>query len=196
MRLVINILLVALILGLIWVLISSIREPIAFKRELQRRENAVKDRLMKVRTAQEAYRDMTGAFAGSFDTLINKLENDSFRIISVIGDPDDPDFTGTIEYDTTYRPAFDSMRSVLDLSDLDTLRFVPYSGGAQFQVEADTIEYQNTDVNVVEVGTPYKSFMGRYGDERFQRYDQRYDPNKVIKFGDLNRPNLSGNWEN
>jgi hypothetical protein len=193
MRLVINLILAAIVVGLIWVLISSIREPIAFKAEKEKRERAVIDRLMEIRTTQEFYRDITGRFAPNFDTLNQVLRTGDFKIISVIGDPDDPNFTGVITYDTTYQPAIDTIRALK--INLDSLRYVPYSNGVQFDIAADTTQYQSTTVNVVEVGTRRSNFMGRFSDRRFRRYDQAYDPNSVIKFGNLNAPNLSGNWE-
>ena len=64
-----------------------------------------------------------------------------------------------------------------------------------FNLYADTAEYQQVSVNVIEVGTQYKSFMGPYADPAFARYDNSYDPNKVIKFGDRTTPNTAGNWE-
>ncbi len=193
MRLVINLILAAIVVGLIWVLISSIREPIAFKAEREKRERAVIDRLMSIRTAQEFYRDITGQFASNFDTLNDVLKNGEFQIVSVIGDPDDPDYTGTITYDTTYQPAIDTVRA-LGIN-LDSLRYVPFGRGVTFDIAADTTSYQSTTVNVVEVGTKRSNFMGKFSDPRFKRYDQSYDPNSVIKFGNLNAPNLSGNWE-
>jgi hypothetical protein len=194
MRIIINLVLALIVLGLIWVLISSIREPIAFKAEKEKRERAVVDKLMKIRTAQEAFRNIKGEFAPTFDSLSLVLENDSFAIVSVIGDPDDPNFTGEIVYDTTYVPARDSMRNSLG-SNLDSLRFVPYGAGATFDIQADTISYQSTNVPVVEVGVRRKVFMGPYADPRFARYDNGYDPNSIVKFGNMNAPNLSGNWE-
>jgi len=194
MRIVINLVLALIVVGLIWVLISSIREPIAFKAAKQKREEAVIDRLMKVRMAQEAFRNIKGGFAPDFDSLAYVLRNDSFSIVKVIGDPDDPDYTGEIIYDTTYVPAYDSIRKELGLP-LDSLRYVPYSGGTQFEIQADTITYQKTNVPVVEVGVRREAFMGPYRDPRFARYDADYDPNSVIKFGNMNAPNLSGNWE-
>lgn len=193
MRLAINLILALIVVGLIWVLISSIREPIAFKAEKEKRERAVIDRLMQIRTAQEFYRDVTGTFAPNFDTLTDVLRNGEFTIVSIIGDPDDPNFTGEITYDTTYEPAIDTINSLR--INLDSLRFVPYSKGSIFDIAADTIDYQSTTVNVVEVGTVRSNFMGKFADIRFQRYDQSYDPGSIIKFGNLNAPNLSGNWE-
>jgi hypothetical protein len=193
MRLVINLILAAIVVGLIWVLISSIREPIAFKAERQKREEAVIDKLRMIRQAQEAFRDIKNGFAPTFDSLKKVLRNDSFTLVKVIGDPDDPNFTGEIIYDTSYVLAYDSIHS-LGIR-LDSIEYVPYGQGATFDIAADTITYQNTLVDVVEVGTTRKTYMGRFADPRFARYDQSYDPNSVIKFGDMNKPNLSGNWE-
>lgn len=193
MRIVINLVLAIMILGLIWVLIGSIREPIAFKAEKEKRERAVVDKLMKIRTAQEAYRNITGVFAPSFDTLAQVIKTGKFMIISVIGDPDDPNFTGEIIYDTTYIPALDSIRS-LGIN-VDSLRYVPYGMGESFDIQADTVTFQSTNVPVVEVGVRRTVFMGPFKDPRFARYDNNYDPKSVVKFGNMNAPNMSGNWE-
>lgn len=193
MRLVINLFLVAVIVGLVWLLIQSIREPIAFKAEKDKREQAVIAKLMEIRKAQEAFRDIKGGFAPDFDSLKYVLLNDSFRIVQVYGDPDDPNFTGEIIYDTLKVSARDSIR-VMGIN-LDSLPFVPYGRGERFEIQADTLTYQNTLVNVVEVGVRKKAFMGPWADSRFARYDRGYDPNSVLKFGTMNAPNLSGNWE-
>jgi hypothetical protein len=193
MRLVINLILAAIVLGLVWVLIGSIREPIAFKAEKDKRERAVVDKLIQIRQAQEAFRTIKEGFAPDFDSLSYVLKNDSFMIIKVIGDPDDPNFTGEITYDTSYSSAFDSIQAMN--INLDSLRYVPYSSGTEFDIQADTITYQSTTVEVVEVGVRRKYFMGRYADPRFAKYDNGYDPNSYIKFGNMNAPNLAGNWE-
>ena len=72
---------------------------------------------------------------------------------------------------------------------------MPFSGGTRFEVYADTTRYQQTLVDVVEVKTTYREFMGPFADERFTRYDQSYDPSKTLKFGNRSTPSLSGNWE-
>lgn len=193
MRLLINLILAAAVIGLIWTLISSIQEPIAFKAEKEKRERAVVERLMDVRTAQDLFRSIKGGFSPTFDSLKEVLTNDSFAVVKVIGDPDDPNFTGEIIYDTILSPAIDSIRN-LGIN-LDSLAIVPYGGGVKFEIAADTLTYQKTTVNVVEVGIPRRVFMGKYKDKRFAKYDQSYDPNKPLKFGNMNAPNLSGNWE-
>lgn len=195
MRLIINLILLALVAFFIYLLVQSIREPIAFKAEKDRRETAVVDKLMQIRQAQEIYKscNIDGSFAGSWDTLKTVLRNGRIPFIAVIGDPDDPNFTGTIQYDTTYKAAIDSVRALG--WNLDSLQYIPYGGGKSFNIKADTLSYQKTLVNVVEVGTIRKNFMGKYASPEYRKYDVAYEPNSTIKFGDLNKPNLSGNWE-
>jgi hypothetical protein len=196
MRLVLNIVLLLIAAALAYMLYTSIKEPIAFDSEKNRRKDIVVEKLETIRTAQEMYRDITGVFAPNFDTLVDVLSNGRFTRIAVIGDPDDPNFTGEITYDTSYTNAIDSVRSLG--MNLEKLRYVPQFKDTElteFQIAADTIEYQSTTVAVVEVGTKWNTFMGDYSDARFSKYDQKFSPNNTIKFGDLNKPNLSGNWE-
>ena len=194
MRLIVNLLLIALIGGLGYLLVNSIQEPIKFKAEKDRRQNAVVDKLIIIRQVQEFYRDIKeGEFAPSFDSLVDVLKNGRFRNIRVVGDPDDPNFTGEITYDTSYMPAIDTI-TALGIN-LDSLKYIPFGEGATFDMMSDTLTYQSTLVNVVQVGTPIKTFMGVFGDPRYGKYDNSYKPNNMIKFGDMNKPNLSGNWE-
>ncbi|PSR15193.1 MAG: hypothetical protein DA408_03210 [Bacteroidetes bacterium] len=196
MRLVVNVILLLIAAALAYMLYKGIEEPIAFNNEKLRRKEIVVEKLELIRRAQEMYRDITGSFAPTFDTLTDVLANGQFVRVAVIGDPDDPNFTGTITYDTSYTKAIDSVRTLG--MDLSTLRYVPHFPDTklvEFKIGADTIEYQSTSVAVVEVGTTWGSFMGAYADPRFAKYDRNYSPGKMIKFGDLNKPNLSGNWE-
>ncbi len=194
MRLIVNLVLVAIIAVLIWVLYSSISEPIEFQNERKIRESAVIAKLMEIRQAQEIFRNVSGAgFAPSFDSLKDVLRNGEVQTIKVEGDPDDP-LGEAIVYDTIYEPA---MKFVEEFGiDLDSLEYVPFNNdGIVFEISADTITYQSTLVNVVEVKTSRKYYMGKYADIRFARYDKSYNPNSIIKFGDMTAPNLSGNWE-
>lgn len=199
-RIIINIVLIAIIAALAWMLINSIREPIKFKAELNKREDAVVDRLMKIRDLQDAYRSITGLYANDFDSLFHVLRTDSFMEVAVIGDPDDPDYDGVIRYDTTFKRAIDSLRGMgFNPDSLDYLRFVPFTdppGSVEFDMASDTIIYQKTpNVPVVMVGARYRDFMGPFKDPKYAKYNNNYDPNSLVKFGDLGAPNTSGNWE-
>jgi hypothetical protein len=191
MRIIANIFIVLLIGFLAWLLYSSIQEPIAFGDEKAKREKAVVNKLKKVRKAQEFYKDVTGMYANNFDSLSHVLRTGSFSEVRVTGDPDDP--TAEFELDTFYTPAYDTIEKMG--WNLDSLKYVPYAEGVTFNIEADTIEYQQTKTAVVQVGVKREKFMGKYADPRFSKYDKRYDPTTLLKFGDMTKPSVSGNWE-
>lgn len=195
MRTIINVILVLVILAMIYLLYAGISEPIKFKEEKEKREDAVVQKLMDIREAQEHYRAITGGeFADSFEKLKDTLTYGVFYNLKLdeVENPDDPN-NPIIMRDTTAIPARDSIPK-LGIN-LDSLQYVPYSKGKTFDIAADTLTYQKTLVNVVEVKTKKKTFMGKYADNRYQRYDDFYDPEDYLKFGDMGKPNLSGNWE-
>jgi hypothetical protein len=192
MKNILSIVLVLIIAFLIYSLIQGIKEPIAFQKEKRIRRDAVVGQLEDIRKAQELFRDITGKFADNFDTLKYVLQYDSLEIIKIEGDPDDPsgaEYTKTI----IKKPAIDRVRQLgIELADMEN---IPFSDGKKFFIDADTLTYQSTLVYVCEVGTRWKEFMGPYASRKYAKYDNSYDPDKSIKFGDMNAPNLSGNWD-
>ena len=193
MKLIINLLLVGLVAFLGYALYESIKEPIAFKEERDTRQSAVVDKLIKIREAQKAFSGVVGGgFAPSWDSLRYVLTNDSFRVEQIF-EQTDPDSDEEFYRVVTMVPARDSIARAGIV--LDSLEYVPYSNGMTFLIQADTVTYQKTLVNVVEVGIPTSDFMGKYADRKYKKYDNNYDPNKILKFGDMNRPTLAGNWE-
>ncbi len=192
MKWIINILLLALIAYLAYTLYLNIREPITFQNIKNERESAVVAKLKDIRKAQEVYRAVTGNFAKNFDTLFYVLRNDSIMIENIEGDPDDPENTNFIRT-IIYKSALDSITNLG--VELEGLEIVPYTDNEVFSIDADTMTYQQTLVSVVEVGTRYKTFMGQYGSLAYAKYDNSYDPNNFLKFGNMNAPNLTGNWE-
>lgn len=58
------------VLALVVLCYQSVQAPIRFEREQAVREQAVKRQLTQIRQAQEAYRQATGRYCASIDTLI------------------------------------------------------------------------------------------------------------------------------
>jgi hypothetical protein len=195
-RTIFNGLMFLLILGLGYVLYTQIQEPIAFQRTKEEREKAVINQLIKIKRAQEVYRDITGHYASSFPQLLDTIHNGRFRVVKVFGDPDDPTNLDAVRYDTSYVSARDSVSKMKPPLAYDAnLGLVPFTDKLEFLIFADTVTYQQAVVDVVEVGVPYEAFMGNFADRKFKKYDERYDPKKMIKFGDKTKPLLTGSWE-
>ena len=194
MKLVFNLILVAIVGVLLYALYAGIKEPIEFKNVTEYREQKVIDKLQMIRRAQEAYRDVTGGdFAGTWDTLKQVLTEDDFKIVKIVADPNDPTNEELFRYDTLRRPAIDSI-AALGIR-LDSMEYVPFGDGAKFFIQADTTTFQKVLVNVVEVGANRKVYLGKYADKKYKKYDDTFNPNKTVKFGDMNKPTLAGNWE-
>lgn len=77
-----NFLLTLCVLVLVVIAYLSVDAPMRFEREQARRETAVKQRLVKIRTAEEKYRLRKGVYTGDFAELTRMgLLADSLRFI-------------------------------------------------------------------------------------------------------------------
>jgi type II secretory pathway pseudopilin PulG len=139
MKTVYQILLLVVIVILSYFIYESIMSPIRFNKEKDKRYNKTIERLKDIRTAQLAYRSENNKFTGSFDTLINFVKTGEFRVVRQIGSMDD---SAALAKGLVYRDTI--TLSVLDSIfrkgyPVDSLRYVPYTGGAQFEMGAGDI---------------------------------------------------------
>jgi hypothetical protein len=211
MRRVIQILFVLIIIVLGYLIVESIMEPIRFNQEVKTREQATITRLIDIREAQKAYKDIYKKYTGSFDTLIAFVDTGSFAVVRAIGDIpedwlDEMGFDkarekalkeGVISRETSYVPVLDSLFS----SDfpVDSLRYVPYTDGVTFTMQAGTLlTSSNLTVQVVEAYTLYDDLLNGLDKQLVVNYkDER---NKIVgfegvKFGSMEEGTLTGNWE-
>lgn len=195
---ILNIVLTLMFFGLVYVLVDLIKTPIDFQNQKDIRERAVATQLKKLRTAQQAFRSITGKYAPDFDTLSDVLTNGQFEIVTLIGNADAGE---AVTKNVSYVAAADSMAKLGINTTVDSLSYVPYGNAdAEFKMDAKEIQYQSTTVQVVEVKIPWKDFMGDYGNPKYKKYDSTYNPddpsekNYFLKFGDLNKPTLNANW--
>ena len=86
MKVLVKGILVATIGLLVFLCFKSIQGPIDFNKESQIRNEAVKQRLIDIRTAQVAYREAKGAYTASFDSLINFVKNGKVALLQKHGD--------------------------------------------------------------------------------------------------------------
>ena len=211
MRKAIQVLFVLIIIILGYLIVESIMEPIRFNQSVERRERATINRLIDIREAQKAYKDVYKRYTGSFDTLINFLHNDSFSVIRAIGTiPEEwlEEFgleqarerairEGVITRETTKISVMDSLYGTT--YPVDSLRYVPYTEGVEFDIESSEIlTSSNLKVQVVEVSVHYDDLLKGLDEQLIVNYkDERM---KIVgfegvKFGSLEEGTLTGNWE-
>lgn len=211
MRRVIQILFVLIIIILGYLIVESIMEPIRFNQEVEVREQATIKRLIDIREAQKAYKDIYKRYTASFDTLISFLDTGSFAVVKAIGEIpeewlDELGFEkareralkeGVISRETSRVPVLDSLLGAG--YPIDSLRYVPYTDDVEFTMESSEIlTSSNLLVQVVEVSVLYDDLLNGMDEQLIVNYkDERM---KIVgfegvKFGSLEEGTLTGNWE-
>ncbi len=86
MKVVMRVLLALAIVLLAFLCWKSIQGPIEFNAEVEKRDRAVIQRLVDIRTAQVALRNSKGSYTSSFDTLANFVKNGRIATLVRSGD--------------------------------------------------------------------------------------------------------------
>ena len=211
MRRVIQILFVLIIIVLGYLIVESIMEPIRFNQEVETRELATIDRLIDIRDAQKAYKDVYKKYTGDFDTLIAFVDTGSFTVVKAIGDIpedwlDELGFDkarekalneGVISRENTLVPVLDSLFH--EGFATDSLRFVPFTEGVTFTMASGKLlTSSNLTVQVIEAFCLYDDLLNGMDGQLVVNYkDERM---KIVgfegvKFGSMDEGTLTGNWE-
>lgn len=212
MRTVIQIILAIAILALAYFVYESVMKPIRFNKAKDVRERAAISRLIDIREAQKAYKDINLKYTDSFDTLEYFLENDSFNITKAIGTipeelidelgslakaREEALDRGLIRRETTKISVMDSLFG--KNFDVDSLRLVPYTNGVEFDMKAGEFTTpSDLVVKVVEVSVLFKDLLKGLDPQLVVNYT--YEREKITKFpglkmGSMTEGTLTGNWE-
>jgi hypothetical protein len=198
MKLGIQIALLVGIVALSYLVFNSINSRITFERETARRKAVVVERLKDIRTAQLTYKNIKGTYADNFDSLIDFVRNGKMPIVRQIGDASDSlqVAQGLVIRDTSYINIIDTlfspsqMENRLRIFKLDSIAYIPYSGGEKFAIAAGEIEKNRVKVKVFEVSASYKHiYKGLNAEEHFAKLEEE------LKVGSMTDPSTSGNWE-
>lgn len=188
MKTVINIVLAACVIGLIYVCVGSIMGPINFDKAREQREKQVIARLIDIRKAQLEYRNLhSGAYTASFDTLIAfvktaklpfvrkegvltdaQLENGMTekKAMALInkakqtGNWKEVEKEGLMNFkrDTLWVAVTDTIYG--KGFNPDSMRYVPFGNGAQFEMQTrnDTTQ-SGAPLHLFQAQTPYDTYM-------------------------------------
>lgn len=172
-------------LYLVILLYRSIAEPVRIERIKKQRYTTVIERLEKIKELQLIYRAVHDSFAPTFSELISALQKDTIAILKVIGNPDDT--TTPLEIDTLRVLALDSVLRVLSGTPLDSVRFIPFSRGVEFEMHTGWLTTGMVRVPVLEVKAPDTTFLWDLPAEYVDRAH-------ALILGSLTEATLSGNW--
>lgn len=208
MKTVFQVILVFVIVGLGYLVYDSIMQPIRFNNEQAKRQSAVVDRLKMIRDVQVAYKTIYEKYTGSFDTLITFAKEGNLKLVKSEGSLTDSMLQaglteaeavkqGIIKRDTVLVAVKDSICKNFNP---DSLRYVPFTDKAQFEMGASSITTSSgLVIPVFEAKVANRVYLkGLDNQERINLDDMAEQLGRFpgLKVGSLDEANNNaGNWE-
>lgn len=188
-KIIIEIALLALICGLVYVLYSNIMKPVNFNKEKETRQAVAVQRLKDIRTLQVAFKSVTGKFNSSIDSLKQFYEGGQMEIVMQIGSLDDSlavmnteaikkankklkpeQLTAKLQeaYAAGQKVVFSTVTKVPVRDTLfnnrpdfciDSLKYIPFSGKEPIQMESTIKMVSGVPVPLFEARIPWKSLL-------------------------------------
>ncbi|MFI3259295.1 MAG: hypothetical protein R3Y16_04285 [Rikenellaceae bacterium] len=211
MRKIFQLILAAVIFGLVYLIYVLISTPISFDNDRAQIESKVVERIKDIRLAERAYKSKYSEFTDDFDKLINFVLNDSLEMTRKIVDEDDSLAmanllrSGRKNVESFYVAVIDTVFSPrkLSVADIKNLRYVPTKEGqTEYTLAAGKITTESkVVVPIVECKVPYIQYLDTvaYRQEIINLIDNdvnNYNKYPGIKFGSMEGGNNeAGNWE-
>lgn len=192
---------IPVILVMFWMGFRSINDPIKFENEYKRRAEVVKERLVHLRDAQEAFKSTNKRYTGDLDTLIDFIKNGELILLSKINNTPQllrdslPERElirrGFIIIDTGHISVMDSIFKNVYNFNPDNLYYIPFSNPRQrFEMKASTLLRSGIEVPVFEIVADKNIYLQGLKPDYINQ-------EKVISLqvGSLSEPIKDGNWE-
>lgn len=229
LKIALEVVLAALIVFLVWVTVKSIQKPVEFNNEVAARSQVAIQRLKDIRTLQVAFKSENGRFSPTIDSLKLFYNEGKMNIIMQIGSNDDTiavanteaikkanrrlkpaELTAKLQeaYNNGQKVVFSTVTAIPvkdtlfnnrpDFS-IDSLKYIPFSGGQEVQMEATIKTVSGVQVPLFEARMPYRALCkGLDNQLRINLDAERKDQNKYegLQVGSITAPNNNaGNWE-
>ena len=228
-KIIVEVVLAALICLLVWLTVRSIQKPVEFNKAVAARSQVGIQRLKDIRTLQVAFKSVYGRFSPTVDSLKMFYESGKMDIIMQIGSNDDSLAVANTEaikkanrklkpeqitaklqeaYAAGQKVVFSTVTEIAVRDTLfnnrpdfniDSLAFIPFSGGEKTQMESAVKMVSGVQVPLFEARMPYKALCkGLDNQLRINLDAERKDQNKYegLQVGSITAPNNNaGNWE-
>mgnify|MGYP006873031452 CR=1 FL=1 len=229
LKIVLEVVLAAIIVLLAWLTVKSIQKPVKFNNEVAARSQVAIQRLKDIRTLQVAFKSENGRFSPTMDSLKLFYEEGKMNIVMQIGSNDDSlavvnteaikkanrklkpaELTAKLQeaYEAGQKVVFSTVTAIPvkdtlfmgrpDFS-IDSLKYIPFSGGQEVEMEATIKTVSGVQVPLFEARMPYKALCkGLDNQLRINLDAERRDQNKYegLQVGSVTAPNNNaGNWE-
>ena len=226
-KILLEIVLFLICVALVCLIVRSIMKPVNFNKQKAYRESVAIQRLKDIRTLQVAYKSVNGKFTSTVDSLADFYNNGKMGIVMQVGSLDDSlavahtekvkrssrkkmtgeDFLKLYEAGDknlvfsveTKIPVKDTLFTHRDDFVVDSLKYIPFSGGQTVLMEAIVKTVSGVPVPLFEAKMPYKSLlMGMDNQLRINLDAEKKDQNRYegLQVGSVTAPNNNaGNWE-
>ena len=216
----------AIIVALVYAIVTSILKPVNFNKETARRTEVAVQRLKDIRTLQVAYKSVNNKFCSTVDSLKDFYLNGQMEVIMQVGSQDDSlavahtdavkkanrKITAADLYQMYLAgdknlvfsvankiPVKDTLFRSRDDFNIDSLKYIPFSGKEPVQMEAVTKLVSCVQVPLFEAKMPYRLLLkGLDNQLRINLDAERRDQNRYegLQVGSVTAPNNNaGNWE-
>ena len=216
----------AIIVALVYAIVTSILKPVNFNKETARRTEVAVQRLKDIRTLQVAYKSVNNKFCSTVDSLKDFYLNGQMEVIMQVGSQDDSlavahtdavkkanrkitaadlyqmYLTGdnNLVFSVANKiPVKDTLFNGRDDFNIDSLKYIPFSGKEPVQMEAITKLVSGVQVPLFEARMPYRLLLKgmdnqlRINLDAEKRAQNRYEG---LQVGSISAPNNNaGNWE-
>lgn len=212
------------IIGLLYLIVASVMEPVNFNKAKQQREKVGIERLKDIRDLQVAFKSVYGRYSPTVDSLIDFYHNGNIKVVMQMGSSDDSVAVANTEMVKKrnrkitpeqllelYRqgenlvfkieseiPVRDTLFKNREGFCIDSLAFIPFCGDSIIMA-ADIRKVSGVNVPLFEACMPYKSLLrGLDNQLRINLDAERNDTGRYpgLKVGSIDAPNNNaGNWE-
>lgn len=202
---------------LLWVLIGflgyqtfmSVYKPIQFNQEKDKRYAQVIERLIDIRDAQLAHRQVTGVFAPNFDNLLKFIDTAQYTITQR---------RDTLVLDEELTKRYGGVETMKELTLIDTLGFVPVrdslfgkstrfrdmmnvpvgKAGAKFEMNAGFLETDDVKIPVFEAFVKKAVVLDGEDNDLILQENEVISVDGVngdaIRVGSMDEVKTNGNW--
>ncbi len=226
-KIILEIVLFLLCVLLVDLIVKSIMKPVNFNKQKAYRESVAIQRLKDIRTLQVAFKSVNGKFTSTVDSLADFYNNGKMGIVMQVGSMDDSlavahtekvkrssrkkmtgeDFLKLYEAGDknlvfsveTKIPVKDTLFTHRDDFVVDSLKYIPFSGGQEVLMEAVVKTVSGVPVPLFEAKMPYRALLkGMDNQLRINLDAEKKDQNRYegLQVGSVTAPNNNaGNWE-
>ena len=199
---------VAVVAMAFW-LYNCIQRPVKFEAEYNLRSTEVINKLKDIRTLQEQYKNTNNAYCNDLDSLIDFAYNGEALLVQKFGTvPDNMTEAealkqGILRRDTTKVNPLEKLSAegklITSKDKIKDLKFIPYSDGKTFEMQAGTLDKGGIEVAVFEAKAPIETYTTGMDEQtvinRKAELEQKVGGFAGWRVGAMDQAITDGNWE-